>query len=84
MKLTFRHRFTDGRRAMMTLRGPNAAPRVRWPDGMPALETVRGEYLQWMQTAMQEAANRYGRRMLYVMPDGAQMHTATFEPQEAL
>jgi hypothetical protein len=50
---------------------------------MPALETVRGEYLQWMQRAMQEAATRYGRRMLYVMPDGAQLHTATFEPEKA-
>ncbi len=54
MKLTFRHRFTDGRRAVMTMRGANGRPRIQWPDGMP--------------TALQEAANHYGRQILYVLP----------------
>jgi hypothetical protein len=68
MKLTFRHRFTDGRRAVMTLRGANGRPRIQWPDGMPTAEPARSEYRAWMLTALQEAANHYGRQILYVLP----------------
>jgi len=73
MKLTFRRRFTDGRRAIMTMRGSNGRPRIQWPDGLPITEPARSEYRVWMLTALQEAANHYGRQILYVLPheDGA-------------
>lgn len=80
MKLTFRHRFTDGRRAVLTMRGANGRPRIVWPDGLPSTEPARSEYRAWMLTALQEAANHYGRQILYVLPDGDCTLLATINP----
>jgi len=80
MKLTFRHRFTDGRRAIMTMRGANGQPRVQWPDGIPDAEPARSEYCAWMLTALQEAANHYGRQIFYVLPTDDGVATATIVP----
>lgn len=50
MKLTFRHRFTDGRRAVMTMRGANGNPRIQWPDGPPPHHRrKRNTALGWSQ-----------------------------------
>lgn len=80
MKLTFRHRFTDGRRAVMSFRGPNSRPRIVWPDGLPRDEAARGEYRQWMRTALQEAANHFHHRILYVLPLAGETHVECIEP----
>jgi len=80
MKLTFRHRFTDGRRAVMTMRGANGQPRVQWPDGMPPTGPACSEYRMWMLSALQEAANRYGRQIFYVLPTDDGVTTATIVP----
>ena len=80
MKLTFRHRFTDGRRAIMTMRGANGRPRIQWPDGMPSTGTARSEYRAWMLMSLQEAANHYGRQILYVLPDMDHTVVASITP----
>lgn len=80
MKLTFRHRFTDGRRAVLTMRGANGRPRVQWPDGVPTEEPARTEYRAWMLMSLQEAANRYGCQILYVLPDMGRTVVASIQP----
>lgn len=80
MKLTFRHRFTDGRRAVMTMRGANGRHRIQWPDGMPAAEPARSEYRVWMLASLQEAANRYDRQIFYVLPTDDGVAVATILP----
>ncbi len=80
MKLTFRHRFTDGRRAVLTLRGANGRPRVQWPDGIPTAGPALVEYHRWMLESLQEAANRYRSQILYVLPTEDGMAMATLTP----
>lgn len=83
MKLTFRHRFTDGRRAVMTMRGANGRPRIQWPDGMPTAEPARTEYRAWMLVSLQEAANHYDRQILYVLPGMDGTVVASIHPTPA-
>lgn len=80
MKLTFRHRFTDGRRAVMTMRGANGRPRVQWPDGMPTAGPALAEYHKWMLTALQQAADHYRRQIVYVLPTEDGMAVASIQP----
>jgi hypothetical protein len=64
----------------MTMRGANGRPRVIWPDGLPTAEPARSEYRVWMLTALQEAANHYGRQILYVLPTEDGMAVAALNP----
>lgn len=83
MKLTFRHQFSSGHRAICSLRGPRSAPKITFPKGLPPRHVVDTEYGDWISGCMQTAADRFKTNIAYCIPREGGVTMAIFQPTSA-
>jgi len=83
MKITFRHQFSSGHRAICSLRGPRYAPKITFPKGLPPRHVVDAEYGDWISDCMQTAADRFKTNIAYCIPREGGVTMAIFQPSPA-